>query len=172
MQWTSAPNIAGAPLPQRARGYWKAWTGVTGERLERLLEKERAQLPPWFVVGFGGGVTAWFTLGRPNQWAAFLCFTAALGMIGFFLTPGRAGRALGWLGVALTLGCAVAWLRAAQASAPRLGRPIVATFDARVEAAEALVARDSVRLTLAPWLRCQSTIFRRERARRLRSAGG
>jgi competence protein ComEC len=123
---------------------------VAGERLERLLENERAQLPPWFVVGFGGGVAAWFTLGRPNQWAAFLCFGAALGMIGFFLTPGRAGRALGWLGVALTLGCAVAWLRAEQASAPRLSRPFVATFDARVEAVEALVARDTVRLTLAP----------------------
>ena len=122
---------------------------MAGERLERLLENERAQLPPWFVVGFGGGIAAWFTLGRPDQWAAFLCFSAALGMIGFFLTPGRAGRALGWLGVALTLGCAVAWLRAEQVSAPRLGRPIVASFDARVEAVEALVARDSIRLTLA-----------------------
>ena len=122
---------------------------MAGERLERLLENERAQLPPWLVVGFGGGIAAWFTLGRPDQWAAFLCFSAALGMIGFFLTPGRAGRALGWLGVALTLGCAVAWLRAEQVSAPRLGRPIVASFDARVEAVEALVARDSIRLTLA-----------------------
>ena len=121
---------------------------MAGERLERLLENERAQLPPWFVVGFGGGIAAWFTLGRPNQWAAFLCFSAALGMIGFFLAPGRTGRALGWLGVALTLGCAAAWLRAEQVSAPRLGRPIVASFDARVEAVEALVARDSVRLTL------------------------
>jgi len=71
-------------------------------------------------------------------------------MVGFALTPGRAGRALGWLGMALTLGCAVAWLRAQQVSAPCLNRPIVASFDARVEAVEALVARDSVRLTLAP----------------------
>ena len=123
---------------------------MAGERLERLLENERAQLPPWFVVGFGGGVAAWFTLGRPDQWAAFLCFSAALGVIGFVLVSGRAGRALGWLGVALSLGCVVVWLRAAQVSAPRLGRPIVASFDARVEAVEALVARDSVRLTLAP----------------------
>src|SRR5262245_19026939 len=108
MQWTSAPNIGQAPLPKRARGYWKAGTGADGERLERLLEMVRAQLPPWFVVGFGGGIAAWFTLGRPNQWTAFLCFSAALGMIGFVLAPGRAGRALGWLGVALTLGCAIA----------------------------------------------------------------
>ncbi|HEX6660267.1 MAG TPA: hypothetical protein VF067_00130, partial [Sphingomicrobium sp.] len=139
MQWTSAPNIAGAPLPQRARSYWKTWTGLAGERLERLLEHERAQLPPWFVVGFGGGVAAWFALGRPEQWVAFLCFSAALGMIGFFLTPGRAGRALGWVGIALTLGCGVVWLRAAQVSSPRLARPMVAAFEGRVETVEALV---------------------------------
>ncbi len=123
---------------------------MAGEWLERLLEHERAQLPPWFVVGFGGGVAAWFTLGRPEQWSAFLCFSAAVGMIGFLLMPGRAGRALGWLGVALTLGCAAVWLRAVQVSSPRLSRPIVVSFDARVEAVEALMARDSVRLTLAP----------------------
>ncbi len=150
MQWTSAPNIAGAPLPQRARGYWKAWTGAAGEQLERLLEHERAQLPPWFVVGFGGGVAAWFTLGRPDQWIAFLCFSAALGMIGFFLAPSRAGRAVGWLGVASTLGCALIWLRAQEVSAARLSRPVVATFSARVETVETLVARDTVRLTMAP----------------------
>ena len=55
MQWTSAPNIAGAPLPQRARGYWKARISAAREGLEKLLEAERAQLPPWFVVGFGSG---------------------------------------------------------------------------------------------------------------------
>ena len=53
MQWTSAPNIAGAPLPQRARGYWGARLRATLEGLERLLEAERAQLPPWLAVGFG-----------------------------------------------------------------------------------------------------------------------
>ena len=70
MQRTSAPNIAGAPLPQQARGFWKAYGSGTFEWLERLLEAERAQLPPWFVVGFGTGITAWFALGQPRQWAA------------------------------------------------------------------------------------------------------
>ena len=37
--------------------------------LKRLLEAERAQLPPWFVVGFGSGIAAWFALGSPAQWA-------------------------------------------------------------------------------------------------------
>src|SRR5437588_9557946 len=53
MQWTSAPNIGEAPLPQRARGYWKARFSAAREELEKVLEAERAQLPPWFVAGFG-----------------------------------------------------------------------------------------------------------------------
>ena len=150
MQWTGAPNIGQAPLPQRARSYWKTGTGAAGARLERLLEQERAQLPPWFVVGFGAGIASWFALGWPGHWAAFLCFSAALSLIGFVLTPGRAGRALGWFGLAMTLGCSLVWARADQVTAPRLERPVVATFQARVEKVEALVARDSVRLTLAP----------------------
>ena len=120
------------------------------ERLERLLEAERAQLPPWIAVAFASGIAAWFALGRPAQWAAFLCIAAALGLAGFALVPGRSGRAAGWSGLALALGCALVWFRAEQVAAPRLARPVVATFDARVEMVEALVARETVRLTLAP----------------------
>ena len=40
MQWTSAPNIGEAPLPQRARGYWKARFSAAREELEKLLEEE------------------------------------------------------------------------------------------------------------------------------------
>src|SRR4051812_13105748 len=120
MQWTSAPNIGEAPLPQHARGYWKSRISALHERVEALLEDERAQLPPWVVIGFGGGIAAWFALGKPGEWAAFLCMSAALAMIGFVVAPGRAGRALGWLGLAMALGCAVVWLRAGQVAAPRL----------------------------------------------------
>ena len=150
MQWTSAPNIAGAPLPQRARSFWRAWTGSAGEQLERLLEVERAQLPPWFVVGFGGGIAAWFALGSSGQWAAFLCFAAALGLSGFIVGQGRAGRATGWFGLALVFGCSLVWIRATEVAAPRLARPQVVSLDAKVQTVEALVARDMVRLTLSP----------------------
>jgi competence protein ComEC len=150
MQWTSAPNIGEAPLPQQARGYWKSRISAIGEQAERLLELERAQLPPWFVVGFGAGIAAWFGLGQSSQWAAFLCLSAALAVVGFALVPGRAGRALGWFGLAMTLGCALVWGRSNAVAAPRLTAPVVETFDARVEAIETLVARDKVRLTLAP----------------------
>ncbi|HKX92897.1 MAG TPA: ComEC/Rec2 family competence protein [Sphingomicrobium sp.] len=138
-----------APLPQRARGFWKAKTDAVGERLERLLEAERAQLAPWFVVGFGGGIAAWFALPSPAQWAAFLCFGSALGVAGFVLGSGRSGRAVGWFSLAAVLGCALIWLRAGHVASPRLSRPAVVSFQAEVEGVETLVARDAVRLTLA-----------------------
>jgi hypothetical protein len=61
-----------APLPQRARSYWKTRFSAFHEELEKLLEAERAQLPPWLVVGFGTGIAAWFALDVAQQWAAFL----------------------------------------------------------------------------------------------------
>src|SRR3954449_2416571 len=85
MQWTSAPNIGEAPLPQRARSYWKTRFSALHEELERLLEAERAQLPPWFVVGFGSGIAAWFALDQRAHWAAFLFVAAGLSLAGFTL---------------------------------------------------------------------------------------
>ena len=119
MQWTSAPNIAGAPLPQRARSYWKAWIRALHEELEKFLERERAQLPPWFVVGFGTGIAAWHALGRPSEWAAFLCLAAGLVLVGFGLGRGRVGRALGWFALASLLGCLLIWGRADWLASPK-----------------------------------------------------
>jgi competence protein ComEC len=145
MQWTSAPNIGEAPLPQRARSYWKARFSAAREALELRLEAERAQLPPWFVVGFGTGIAAWFALGSDLQWKLVLCVTAACALAGFGLGGGRAGRALGWFALAAMLGCALVWLRAGWIAQPRLERPVVATFAANVESVEHLAARDKVR---------------------------
>ena len=150
MQWTSAPNIGEAPLPQRARGYWKARFSAAHEALELRLEAERAQLPPWFVVGFGSGIAAWFALGSPLQWKAFLCVAAACSLGGFFVGSGRAGRALGWFALAATLGCALVWARAEWKAQPRLERPVVTEFSAEVVSVEHLAARDTVRLLLKP----------------------
>ena len=149
MQRTSAPNIGEAALPQQARSYWKTRFSALREELEQLLEREHAQLPPWLAVGFGGGIAAWFTLARPGDWAAFLCLSAALSLAGFALVSGRAGRALGWFGLAMATGCALVWLRSSQVAAPRLDRPVVAAFSGKVEWIENLVARGTVRLTLA-----------------------
>src|SRR3954463_7574147 len=150
MQWTSAPNIGEAPLPQRARSYWKTRFSALHEELEKLLEAERAQLPPWFVVGFGSGIAAWFALDSTSSWEAFLCLAAALSLVGFTLAGGRAGRALGWFALAATLGCSLVWARSAWVAQPRLERPVVAQFAAQVEAVDHLAARQSVRLLLMP----------------------
>jgi len=150
MQWTSAPNIGEAPLPQRARGYWKTRFSALHEGLERLLEIERAQLPPWFVVGFGSGIAAWFALDQRAHWASFLFVAAGLALAGFTLVRGRAGRALGWFALAATLGCALVWARSEWIAQPRLDRPVIVDLQGRVEAVELLAAKDAVRLTLAP----------------------
>ena len=150
MQWMSAPNIAGAPLPQRARGYWKAQFGAVREGVEAFLERERAQLPPWFVVGFGTGIAGWFALDGPGQWLALLAISGGVALAGFAARGGRAERAAGWFALAMMLGCALVWGRSAWVAAPRLDRPVVTAFEARVARVESLVAKGDLRLTLAP----------------------
>jgi len=139
-----------APLPQRARSYWKTRISALHEGLEKLLEAERAQLPPWFVVGLGSGIAAWFALDQRAEWAAFLFLGAGLALGGFMLFSGRSGRALGWFALAATLGCALVWVRSSWVERPRLTRPLVTDVSARVDAVDYLAAKDAVRLTLAP----------------------
>ena len=148
MQWTGAPNIGEAALPQRARGFWKARFGVQQERLEQLLEVERAQLPPWLAVGFGGGIAAWFALDTASEWKAFLCVAAALALLGFMLAAGRFGRAIGWFALAATLGCVLIWARSGWVAEPRLEHPVVTDVAGRVEAVDHLAAKGVIRLTM------------------------
>ena len=148
MQWTSAPNIGEAPLPQRARGYWKKRFSAAVEGLEKLLEAERAQLPPWVVVGLGSGIGAWFALGEPRQWQAILCLFAALSLTGFAFGSGRFGRAVGWFALAATIGCALVWARSVAVEQPRLSRPTVAQLTGMVQSVDHLAARQATRVVL------------------------
>jgi competence protein ComEC len=150
VQWTSAPNIGEAPLPQQARGYWKTRFSAFHEALEQGLEAERAQLPPWVVVGFGAGIAAWFALPASPSWEIFLCLAAGTAVAGFVSRAGRTGRALGWFALAATLGCALVWGRAQWVAQPRLDRPVVADFAARVEGVDHIAARQTVRVLLSP----------------------
>ncbi len=102
------------------------------------------------MVGFGTGIAAWFALGRPLDWAAFLCLAAGLGLGGFALRQERSGRALGWFACAAAVGCGLVWARAEWVAAPRLDRPVIASLEARIERVEPMVAKGTVRLTLAP----------------------
>jgi len=74
---------------------------------------------------------------------------------------GRLGRALLLGGLALAAGTGLIWGRSAWVAAPRLERPAIAMLDARVERVEQLVAKEDVRLTLAPageWPRLRVTL--------------
>ena len=139
-----------APLPQRARSYWRTWVSVGFGELEKLLEIERAQLPPWLVVGFGNGIAAWFALNTKTEWIAFLCIAAAFTLAGFVLGSGRAGRALGWFALAATIGCALVWGRSQWVEEPRLERSRVVDLAATVQSVDHVAARDTVRLLLKP----------------------
>ena len=118
--------------------------------MEAFLEAERAQLPPWFVVGFGAGVAAWFALGSAAEWLALLVFASGAALAGFAARGGRGERAAGWFALAVALGCALIWGRALAVAEPRLERAGAHRFEAVVERVEPLVAKGDLRLTLAP----------------------
>jgi competence protein ComEC len=49
----------------------------------------------------------------------------------------------------MAIGLALIWLRSEWVAAPRLERPVIASFSARIESVQQLAARDAVRLTVA-----------------------
>ena len=154
MDWTSAPIIVDAPLepaPRRFLPAWiLAWFSAIFGRAEAFLERERAQLPLWLAVGFGSGIAAWLQLPGPGQWMAFLVLVLGVAAAGISFGPGRIGRAMVLGGVAMAAGCALIWWRSEHVAAPRLERPVVASFAARVERVESRAAKGDLRLTLAP----------------------
>ena len=119
------------------------------EKLERLLEKERDQLPLWLPVALGCGIAAWFNLASPSWWLAFICLCASVGL--FAVMRGRESRtesALFWFCLFAALSCGLIWLRSFQVAAPVLERPVVTIFNAEIERVEPVLARDMVRLVL------------------------
>lgn len=122
-----------------------------GDAVERWLEAERESLPLWTPVAIGGGVTLWFVLPDAHGWTVTGLSLAAAGLA--CLAAGRGGRLARALAIGTLLaaaGLALMWWRAERVAAPVLGGPVVATFQARVEAVHPLPARQLVRLTLAP----------------------
>jgi competence protein ComEC len=104
----------------------------------------------WLVVGFGAGIVSWFVLDRAEAWLAVVLTGFGASIAGFAFGTGRFERAIGWMGLALALGCSLVWLRSESIRAPRLEKPVVTTFDARVERVETLAAKGDLRLTVAP----------------------
>jgi competence protein ComEC len=121
------------------------------ERVERLAEAERDQLPLWLPVGLGLGIAAWFALPQQSTWIAFLlgALAVALGS-GAAAWNSRWGRAVAVFSLAAALGCGLVWLKAERVAAPTLERARAAEFEARIEKVQKLPARKAVRLLVAP----------------------
>ncbi len=150
MDWVSAPNIEDAPLEHAPTRFSFAFVRRLDTSIEAFLEAERGQLPLWFVAAFASGIAAWLWLPGPHQWGAFIILALAIAAGGLAWGQGRLGRSLLLGGLALGAGCGLIWGRSARVAAPRLERPMIAMIDARVEQVEQLVAKDDIRLTLAP----------------------
>ncbi|WP_380879881.1 ComEC/Rec2 family competence protein [Sphingomonas sp. DBB INV C78] len=120
-------------------------------RVESWLDAERDQLFLWLPVAVGAGIAGWFLLPDAARWIAFMMTTLAAAA-GFAVLPGGGRLRQGGMiaGLALAIGCALIWWRAERVAAPRLDRPVVAVFEAKVAAVDRLAAREVVRLTLAP----------------------
>ena len=140
----SAPSIAAWP---RQRGLF----GRLRERLERLAEAERDQLPLWLPVGLGLGIAAWFVLPDASAWTVFLLLAAALAVAAAATGWGsRWGRAIAIFSLVAAFGCGLIWSKSERVAAPRLERAQMAEFAARIETVQRLPAREAVRLVAAP----------------------
>ena len=127
------------------------WVGHIGAHLEEWLEAERDQLALWLPVALGAGIALWFVLPDAKAWkvAGLIALAVSLGGVAL-ARHGRAARAIAVAGLAVALGLGLIWWRAERVAGPVLKRPTIATFTARVERVEPLVARDLVRVRLAP----------------------
>src|SRR5689334_20476876 len=127
---------------------------VPGDRLRKVkaaielwLEAERDQLFLWVPVMFGAGIAAWFLLPDSSWWWTALLSLAGVAL--FAVAIGRGGRAGRVVAVGALLGAAglaLIWWRAASSDGQVLARPVIVTFEARVERVEPLPSRDLVRL--------------------------
>nr|WP_299597953.1 ComEC/Rec2 family competence protein [Sphingomonas bacterium] len=121
------------------------------QAIEHWLEAERDQLPLWLPVVLGIGIAGWFALPDAAAWSAFLLVQIALAVAAFCLPAGgRLRRAVLLFGLTAAIGCGLIWWRAERVALPRLERPVVTRFEARIEAVERLPARGIRRLLLAP----------------------
>ncbi|MDB5685859.1 MAG: competence protein ComEC [Rhizorhabdus sp.] len=143
----AAPSIATAPLQIGAHTRFLRYFSA----LEAWLEAERDQLALWLPIGLGAGIAAWFALPTALAWQGVAMMAAAIGLAALLLGRGsRAGQVVGWFAIAMLVGLGIISAKAMWVAAPRIDRPVVATFSGTIEAVQPLPARDIVRLQLAP----------------------
>jgi competence protein ComEC len=118
---------------------------------ETWLEDERDQIALWLPVALGLGIGLWFALPTIQDWTSVIFGGLGLALAGFALRRDRRiGRLLMVGGLAVALGCGLAWWRSERMAAPRLERPSVAVFAATITNIETQAAKENFRLTLRP----------------------
>src|SRR5690349_21551221 len=127
------------------------WALSSARALEGWLESERGQVPLWAPVALGAGICAWFSLPTPYLWLAWTLGWSAIALMAWAVARAwRTGAFIAIGAALLAAGCLLPWAKSVIMGAPPLARPAMATFEADVNAVEQLVARDVIRLRLAP----------------------
>ena len=123
-----------------------------GPTLESWLWAERESLFLWLPVALGTGVAAWFGLPGSAAWAGFMLCAVGMALAGqiFGGSGSRVQRVVMLAGMAMAVGCALAWIRSERVAAPVLERAVVVRFEGLVESTEILAARENVRLIVRP----------------------
>ncbi len=116
--------------------------------MENALENQRDQLPLLVPAGIGAGIIAW-QMGGDGIWPIILCACAGLAVLGHGLgLARRSGKILIWAAILALAGFSAISFRSAHVAHKVLERPMIATFNARIEAVEDVSARALVRYVL------------------------
>jgi hypothetical protein len=163
MQWTSAPNIGEAPLPQHARHCRKTWLSAAGRGAGEGPGDRELAVSALLRRRFGGGIAGWFD--SAAEWQAFVTVAAASQSRVFAIGRCRAGCALSWFALAPRLGCALVWARSAWVAQPRLDHPVIAPTanpSRRQDKVRLLARSDDPKLPPNIRIAVERTSFRRE----------
>ena len=117
--------------------------------IENCLDQERDQIPLWFPVGVGFGITLWQFFGiSASAGLAMAC--AALLIFGILAPPYSRIRQLARMAaVAILLGFFLIAFRSHTVAEPVLGKIWIGEFYGQIEAVENISARNIYRLRLA-----------------------
>ncbi len=119
--------------------------------VEHRLEGQAGHLALWIPVALGTGIAGWFALPLRTHWIAMIIAGLSLACLG--LACGwrrRFGQALFWVGLCISAGCGSVWTHAALAQHIVITRPQVIMMDAIIIKRDDQLAKDKVRLMLAP----------------------
>jgi competence protein ComEC len=120
-------------------------------KIEEWLDAERDQIALWLPVALGFGIALWFILVDHQAWIGVMVAGGAASVIGLAIGRMRRFGSLMFVGgLCIAFGCALAWWRAEHVAAPRLARPVVETFEAKVTRIENQRAKAQSRVWMNP----------------------